>query len=69
MTSLIDFSKLSDEEIGKLYVDGLQVYEDQITIMDFLRKKYIGVRNDLHEIESELKKRNIKIKPVEKENE
>lgn len=69
MTSSTDFSKLSDEEIGKLYVDGLQVYEDQITIMEFLRKKYIGVRNDLHEIESELKKRNIKIKPVEKENE
>ena len=69
MTSLIDFSKLSDEEVGKLYVDGLQVYEDQITIMEFLRKKYIGVRNDLHEIESELKRRNIKIKPVEKENE
>ena len=37
--------------------------------MEFLRKKYMGVRNDLHEIESELKKRNIKIKPVEKENE
>ena len=69
MTSSIDFSQMSNEEVGKMYVDGLQVYEDQITIMEFLRKKYMGVRNDLHEIESELKKRNIKIKPVEKENE
>ena len=39
MTSSTDFSKLSDEEVGKLFLQGIQVYEDQITLMDFIRKK------------------------------
>lgn len=69
MTSSIDFSKMSDEDIGKLYIDGLQVYEDQISIMDFIRKKTTDVRNDLHDIEQELHKRKIKIKPAEEKNE
>lgn len=69
MTSSTDYSKLSDEEVSNIYAQGLQVYEDQITIMDFIRKKATEVRNTLHEIEIELKKRNIQIKPVEEDNE
>ena len=52
-----------------MYVDGLQVYEDQITIMEYVRKKSTDVRNVLHDLEIELKKRNIKIKTVEEEDE
>lgn len=69
MTSSIDFSKMSNEEVGKMYVEGLQVYEDQIEIMDFVRKKSTDVRNILHDLEIELKKRNIKVKTMEETNE
>ncbi len=69
MTSSIDFSKMSNEDVSKMYVDGLQVYEDQITIMEYVRKKSTDVRNVLHDLEIELKKRNIKIKTVEEEDE
>ena len=69
MTSSIDFSKMSNEDVGKLYVDALGVYEDQIAIMDFIRKKTTDVRNTLHDIEQELHKRKIKIKPMEEKNE
>jgi len=69
MTSSIDFSKMSNEDVGKMYADGLQVYEDQITIMEYVRKKSTDVRNVLHDLEIELKKRNIKIKTVEEEDE
>ena len=61
MTSSIDYSNLSNEEVSTIYAQGLQVYEDQITIMDFVRKKTTEVRNTLHELEVELKKRNIQI--------
>ena len=69
MTSSIDYSNLSNEEVSTIYAQGLQVYEDQITIMDFVRKKATEVRNTLYEIETELKKRNIQIEKVEKQNE
>ena len=69
MTSSIDFSKMSDKEVGKLFLQGVQVYEDQITIMDFIRKKATEVRNDLHELETELKKRNIQIKKIQEKSE
>ena len=69
MTSSIDFSKMSDKEVGKLFLQGVQVYEDQITIMDFIRKKATEVRNDLHELEKELQKRNIKIKNIQEKSE
>lgn len=52
-----------------MYVEGLQVYEDQIEIMDFVRKKSTDVRNILHDLEIELKKRNIKVKTMEETNE
>ena len=69
MISSIDFSKMSNEDVSKMYVDGLQVYEDQITIMEYVRKKSTDVGNVLHDLEIELKKRNIKIKTVEEEDE
>ena len=69
MTSSIDFSQMSDKEVGKLFLQGVQVYEDQITIMDFIRKKATEVRNDLHELETELKKRNIQIKKIQEKSE
>ena len=69
MTSSIDFSQMSDKEVGKLFLQGVQVYEDQITIMDFIRKKATEVRNDLHELEKELQKRNIKIKNIQEKSE
>ena len=65
MTSSIDYSKLSDEEVGKLFLQALQVYEDQISIMDFVRKKATEVRNDIHDLEIELTKRNVQIKSLE----
>ena len=69
MTSSIDFFLILNEDVSKMYVDGLQVYEDQITIMEYVRKKSTDVRNVLHDLEIELKKRNIKIKTVEEEDE
>jgi len=69
MTSSIDYSKLSDEEVGKLFLQALQVYEDQISIMDFVRKKATEVRNDIHDLEIELTKRNVQIKSLEEKNE
>ena len=60
---------MSDKEVGKLFLQGVQVYEDQITIMDFIRKKATEVRNDLHELETELKKRNIQIKKIQEKSE
>ena len=63
----IDFSKLSDKELASLYIQGIQVYDDQIEIMDYVRKKSIEVRNDLVEFEKELKKRKIEIKTIEEE--
>ena len=69
MTSSIDFSKMSNEDVGKLYVDALGVYEDQISVMEYIRKRTTIVRNSLEDIETELKKRNVKIKTVEEKNE
>ena len=69
MTSSIDFSQMSDADVGKLYVDALGVYEDQISVMDYIRKRTTIVRNSLEDIEIELKKRNIKIKTVEEKDE
>ena len=69
MTSSIDYSKLSDEEVGKLFLQALQVYEDQISIMDFVRRKATEVRNDIHDLEIELTKRNVQIKSLEEKNE
>ena len=37
--------------------------------MDFIRKKATEVRNDLHELETELKKRNIQIKKIKEKSE
>ena len=50
-------------------VDALGVYEDQISVMDYIRKRTTIVRNSLEDIEIELKKRNIKIKTVEEKDE
>ena len=69
MTSSTDYSKLSDEQVGRLFLQALQVYEDQIAIMDFIRKKVAEVRNDIYDLEKELAKRNVEIKNLEKENE
>lgn len=69
MTSSTDYSKLSDEQVGRLFLQALQVYEDQIAIMDFIRKKVTEVRNDIYDLEKELAKRNVEIKNLEKENE
>ena len=69
MTSSTDYSKLSDEQVGRLFLQALQVYEDQIAIMDFIRKKAAEVRNDIYDLEKELAKRNVEIKNLEKENE
>ena len=69
MTSSINYSNLSDEQVGKLFLQALQVYEDQISIMDFIRKKATEVRNDIYDLEIELTKRNIEIKKLEENNE
>ena len=71
MTSLIetDFSKMPNEDVMRLYLEGVQVYEDQIEIMDYVRKKSIEVRNDLVDLENELHKRKIQIKEQDSEQE
>ena len=39
-----NFDKLSNDDLMRLYLEGIQVYEDQIEIMDYVRKKSIEVR-------------------------
>ena len=55
------FKDVPDEKIVSLFLQGIQVYEDQIELMDYVRKKSIEVRNDLVELEEELVKRKIEI--------
>tara|TARA_R100000808_G_C2152631_1_gene162183 strand:- start:3183 stop:3413 length:231 start_codon:yes stop_codon:yes gene_type:complete len=59
------FKDVSDEKIADLFLQGIQVYEDQIELMDYVRKKSIEVRNDLVELEEELVKRKIEIEVTE----
>ena len=59
------FKDVSDEKIADLFLQGIQVYEDQIELMDYVRKKSIEVRNDLVELEEELVKRKIEIEITE----
>ena len=63
------FKNMPDEGVASLYLQGIQVYEDQIELMEYVRKKSLEVRNDLVELEDELKKRNIEIELVEREEE
>ena len=63
------FKNMPDEGVASLYLQGIQVYEDQIELMEYVRKKSLEVRNDLVELEDELKKRNVEIEIVEKEEE
>ena len=60
---------MPDEGVVSLYLQGIQVYEDQIELMEYVRKKSLEVRNDLVELEDELKKRNVEIELVEREEE
>ena len=60
---------MPDEGVVSLYLQGIQVYEDQIELMEYVRKKSIEVRNDLVELEGELKKRNVEIELIEREEE
>ena len=62
-----NFDKLSNDDLMRLYLEGIQVYEDQIEIMDYVRKKSIEVRNDLVDLENELHKRRIHIKEQDSE--
>ena len=62
-----NFDKLSNDDLMRLYLEGIQVYEDQIEIMDYVRKKSIEVRNDLVDLENELHKRRIQIKEQDSE--
>ena len=59
------FKDVSDEKVADLFLQGIQVYEDQIELMDYVRKKSIEVRNDLVELEEELVKRKIEIEIIE----
>ena len=59
------FKDVSDEKVADLFLQGIQVYEDQIELMDYVRKKSIEVRNDLVELEEELVKRKIEIEVTE----
>ena len=75
MTTLTEdkFKDVPDEKVASLFLQGIQVYEDQIELMDYVRKKSIEVRNDLVELEEELVKRKIEIEitegPLESEEE
>ena len=61
------FKDMPDEGVVSLYLQGIQVYEDQIELMEYIRNKSVEVRNDLVELEDELKKRNVEIELVERE--
>ena len=52
---------MPDEGVVSLYLQGIQVYEDQIELMEYVRKKSLEVRNDLVELENEMTKRKIEI--------
>jgi hypothetical protein len=52
---------MPDEGVVSLYLQGVQVYEDQIELMEYVRKKSLEVRNDLVELENEMTKRKIEI--------
>jgi|TARA_R110001583_G_scaffold117813_1_gene268924 hypothetical protein len=58
---------MPDERVVSLYLQGIQVYEDQIELMEYVRSKSVEVRNDLVELEDELRKRNVEIELVERE--
>ena len=63
------FKDVSDEKVADLFLQGIQVYEDQIELMDYVRKKSIEVRNDLVELEEELIKRKIEIEIIDEQPE
>ena len=63
------FKDVSDEKVADLFLQGIQVYEDQIELMDYVRKKSIEVRNDLVELEEELVKRKIEIEIIDEQPE
>ena len=44
---------IPDEGVVSLYLQGIQVYEDQIELMEYVRKKSVEVRNDLVELGDE----------------
>ena len=58
---------MPDEAVVSLYLQGIQVYEDQIELMEYVRKKSVEVRNDLVEFEDELRRRKVQIELVERE--
>ena len=66
---------MPDEGVVSLYLQGIrdmitkqkENYEDQIELMEYVRKKSLEVRNDLVELEDELRKRNVEIELVERE--
>ena len=57
---------MPDEAVVSLYLQGIQVYEDQIELMEYVRKKSVEVRNDLVEFEDELRRRKVQIELVER---
>jgi len=59
---------MPDEGEVSLYLQGIQVYEDQIELMEYVRKKSIEVRNDLVEFEDELRRRKVEIELIESED-
>jgi hypothetical protein len=60
---------MPDEGVVSLYLQGIQVYEDQIELMEYVRKKSVEVRNDLVEFEDELRRRKVEIELIEREEE
>ena len=58
---------MPDEGVVSLYLQGIQVYEDQIELMEYVRKKSVEVRNDLVELEDELRRRKVEIELIERE--
>ena len=58
---------MPDEGVVSLYLQGIQVYEDQIELMEYVRKKSVEVRNDLVELGDELKRRKVEIELIERE--
>jgi len=58
---------IPDEGVVSLYLQGIQVYEDQIELMEYVRKKSVEVRNDLVELGDELKRRKVEIELIERE--
>lgn len=57
-----DFSKYNDQQISKLYTDSLQLYDDQLIILQTIMNNVGENRTYIESIEKEMLKRGFEIR-------